>query len=441
MRKDKTQNKLSGSPKTKAPQTGTESAPDKKRAFRISDIVAVVLFLSMIFGFAAAFLIVPDKSTNDFETGLQRLPDAKDSENRYKGFDYFLHGEMADDFDEYFCDQFPLRKQFVSLKALTELSFGRGLNNGVLCAGGRLATVRFDSVDASGKKPLYAEKTEFYSREHVDRMMESLKAACDNADVPVKVMLPPRTIDVIAPEIGYPTEIGDALNAQVREALGDRYIDILPVMRERDAEHRNPYYRTDHHWTAVGAYYAYEKAMEALGGHLCDMDTFDFESVSFDFKGTALRNGNYFFLKGDELQCVHYEFDDKLKVELGANLDRMAEKTGLYDFDAVDGPDPYNMYLYGKTKYTRISKPGEKRETVLVLKDSFAHSLVPYIARNYDVVMADIDLLVNPKLGTGIDISRLAEETGASRVLIEYNLQNVIENENLAYINAGVSGK
>lgn len=397
---------------------------------RISDIITIVLFLSIIFGFSAAFVILPDKDSNGFETGLQRFPSANGKDNDYTGTDYLIHGELADDFDEYFCDQFPLRKGFVSLKALSELCSYRGISNGVLYAGGRLATVRFDAVGTSGNTELYSEK-------HVNDTVSALKNELDKLDIPTKVMLAPRTIDVVAESIGYPTQISDSLNAQVKELLGDYYIDVLPTMRSKLDEGFCVYYNTDHHWTAVGAYFAYADTMSAFGGTANDFESFDFETVYGDFKGTALRNGNYFFIEGEEIQTVHYSGEGNLKVELGANLDYMVEKDGLYDLSALDGTDPYNVYLYGKTKYLRITDTkNTEKETLLVVKDSFAHSLVPILAANYNIVMVDIDLAVNPALGVGLNLSKLIEETGADKLLVLYNLQNVIENTNLSYLKA-----
>ncbi len=409
-----------------------------KKKFKVSDIVTIVLFLSIIFGFLAAFIIMPDKDSNGFETGLQRFPNANAAGNGYTGADYLLHGELADDFDEYFCDQFPLRKAFVSLKALSELSTGRAVSNGVLYSNGYLATVRFDAMQADGSVKTGAEQ---YSKEHVDNTLKALKAELDKLDIPVKVMLPPRTIDVYGEKMGYPTNVGEALNEQAKGIFGDKYVDILPLMQELQKDYY-VYYRTDHHWTSVGAFYAYEALVNSLGGDPFEHDSFNFNTVYSDFKGTAYRNGNYFFLKGEEIQVADYEGTENFKVELGASLEYMVEKDGMYDKDALYGADPYNYFLHGKTKYVRITDTANPdKETLLVVKDSFAHSLVPLLARNYNIVMVDIDLNVNPALGSSLDLQKLAEQAGADQIVVLYNLQNVMENKNLAFLKAGTESK
>lgn len=418
--------------KREAENAERERRERRRSNTKISDLVTIVLFLSIIFGFAAAFLIMPDADSNSFETGLQRLPAPGDG---FTGADYVLHGNMADDFDEYFCDQFPLRKEFVSLKAAAEVISGRAVNNGVLYADGQLATVRFNALYPDGT---VVQDTEYYSKEHVAQCMDSLKAAISRLDVPVKVVLPPRAIDVIGPDIGYPTDVGDALNEQVKAALGDSYVDVLPSLRSPLEGSGKMYYSTDHHWTSTGAWYAYARITAAFGDTAHEFERYDFVTVYKKFRGTACRNGNYFFADPDEIQICRFEGDDRLKVEMGASLDYMTEKEGMYDYEALYGPDPYNFFLYGKTKYVRITDPRDaEKETLLIVKDSFAHSLAPILASNYNIVMVDLDLSVNPKLGATLDLAALAEKTGADKVLIVYNLQNVIENANLKCLTAG----
>ncbi len=407
---------------------------EKKRSrTKFSDIVTAVLFLGIIFGFGIAFAVLPDADENSFETGLQRFPEAAEGE----GADYVLHGEMAKDFDEYFCDQFPLRKEFVTLKALIETASGRRINNGVLYSNGMLAQVRFDAVGTPGN-------TEFYSEEHVSEMTSSLKAELDKLDIPARVLCPPRAIDVLGPMMDYPTDIGDALNAQIKAELGDYYVDVLPLLRD-PLEDRNPlegaavtYYTVDHHWTATGAFYAYREAVASFGDTPHEFERFDFPTVFSKFSGTSLRNGNYFFVHPETIQYCHYDGGEDMEVKLGKNLNFLTEKEGMYDYEALYGPDPYNFYLYGKTDYVTITAPEEEgeRETLLLLKDSFSHCMAPILASNYNIVMVDIDLLTNEELGRTINLSSLIEQTGADKVLIEYNLQNVMENRNLSLIKA-----
>lgn len=389
----------------------------------ISDIVTIVLFLAVIFGFAVSFVVMPDEARRDYEAGIQTFPEAD--------VEAVIHGSFATDMDKYFCDQFPLRKEFITLKALAERCSYRSVNNGILYVNidrGMFGDVdyyvatRFNAVGVG-------KDTEFYSREHVESTLSSLKTVIEAQKVPVDVMLPPKKVDVIGPYIGYPTGEGDALNAQAAEILGDYYVDVMDALRGVMDENMQPYFSTDHHWTPVGSFFAFQQYMLKWSDLEPEFESYDYHPVKMDFLGTSARIGNYFDSKGEVMDRTWFNGYDKMKVEMGSNLAAMKDMGGLYNEDALNSPDPFNYYLHGKTKYVRITAPDEDRGTILVAKDSFAHILVPHLIRYYNVVMVDIDLFDN-----GFSLSAEVEKTGAERVLILYNTQNVIENSQLAKI-------
>ena len=165
----------------------------------------------------------------------------------------------------------------------------------------------------------------------------------------------------------------------------------------------------------------------------CDNTRMLFPCGEHGYQRSSSRFCPYYDYYGEAMETIHFDRDHRFKIELGQSLDAMIEKVGLYDMDALDTADPYNVYLHGKAKYTRITDPTEERDTILVVKDSFAHVFVPHLVRYYDVVMVDIDLSTPMDLST-INLSSLVEKTGADRVLIMYNLQNVIETSKLAAI-------
>ncbi len=387
----------------------------------VSDIVTVVLFFAIIFGFAAAFVIMPDEETHSYEIDVQAFPEFN-KEN-------VMHGTFATDMDKYFCDQFPLRKDFITAKALAEKYSVRAVNNGILAVTvnrGEFNEVEYfvaTRFNAAG----VGEDTEFYSKEHVETTLTALKAVLDEQTIPVDVILPPRKIDVIGPTIGYPTYTGDMLNAQAKEILGDYYVDVMDTLRARMDENMQPYFATDHHWTPVGAFYAYEAYANKAFGTNPQFESFDYIPAKLDFVGTSARSGNYFYYGGEVMDSVWFDNYHLLEVEKGVDLNHMEKVGGLYNDAALDSTDPFNYYIHGKYKYVRITMPGEERETIMVAKDSFAHIFVPHLLKNYNVVMIDMDLFQN-----GFSISAEAEKVGAERVLIMYNFENIIKNDQIA---------
>ncbi|MBR6594450.1 MAG: hypothetical protein IKK83_04640 [Clostridia bacterium] len=395
---------------------------------RISDIITIVLFLSILFGFGAAFWILPDVDVSQVEgRPMQQTPSFttgyRDNASlvTYTGTDYLLHGYLADEFDEYYCDQFPLRRFFLGLHAATESLSYRGVNGGVLKVGDELAVTRFDAAGFTGL-------TEYYSEEHVRAALGNLHSVCEGLDVPVKVMLPPRSIDVKAPFMGYPTEISDSLHLLTEEVMGEEYVELLSYMRRLMEDGHKPYFTTDHHWTVEGAYEAYATLMRDWGLTPYAKEDFEFVTVTEDFQGTTLRNGNYFYMEGESLQLARYEGDEDFTVTLLSKLLTPGEEyEGLYNFAATETEDAYSIFLHGKPLQMSITLEGAERETLLVYKDSFGHSLVPFLARHFDIFVLD-----NQSETYGNNISSAVAATGADRVLVVYNMENVIETGKLA---------
>lgn len=390
---------------------------------KITDIITIVLFLAVIFGFGVGFWALPDVGMSYAENRqMQAAPSFSGGD--YEGMDYLIHGELADDFDEYYCDQFPLRRVFLSLKAVTELAFGRGGNNGVLYSDGALAATRFNAVGFEGE-------TEFYDKDHVVACLKNLNAVLGGLDMPATAILPPRTIDVRAKTFGYPADVLDGLDKLVTDTMDEGlYLGLLDTMRALEAEGQDPYYDTDHHWTVKGAYAAYAALMEEWGITPYAEEDFSFETVTDSFCGSSRRNGNFFFLKGEKLQLARYEGDEDYKVEvLDLGFKVTEEKAGLYDFAALDSDDAYTVFLHGKPVHMRISLEGKDRETLLVIKDSFAHSLVPFLARHFDIVLVDLD-----ESRWGTSLGYVVSTFSPDRVLLVYNYANLIGNEKLKNI-------
>ncbi len=384
---------------------------------KFSDILTIILCLGFIVGCFAAFVIMPDNETSDFEGGklLQTFPEP---EYKQTVGDFVIHGSMASQFDEYFCAQFPLRKEFMTLKALTELAFGRNDNGGVIYSDGRLATVRFDALG-------YDSPTEFYSATEVQKSLDKLKELCQNSDIDINVMLPPRTIDVIGSSIGYNATTGAELDKMAADTLGEHYVSTLDVLKDKHEKGEEVYFRTDHHWTVLGAYYAYCAVMESFGETAYPIESFEFTPVAYDFKGTALTNGNYFFLGGESLSIVRYEGDSDFVVRSygkdGKTL--LSETNSYYGMDKLATNDKYGVFLDGKPLYMTVTKPDEERETLLVMKDSFGHSLVPFLARHYNIIVADID---NATTNLSATATAFGTELTADKALVVYNMQNVV---------------
>ena len=88
-------------------------------------LLTVVLFLSVLFAFSAAFLILPDNSFSEQENrSLRTFP-------RFTA-ERLINGKFGEEINDYFADQFPMRDSLVGLKGITEIGLGKGENDGIL---------------------------------------------------------------------------------------------------------------------------------------------------------------------------------------------------------------------------------------------------------------------------------------------------------------------
>lgn len=401
---------------------------------KIIDILTSVLFTACIFAFAIAFVVTPDADFSEEENrSLTTFPKFT--------WERLMDGSFSSDINEYFADQFPARNALVGIKGVTETLFGKGENNGVLLGDdGQLAVRLFNAYKSRLER---TSDMDYYYTENVAVAVDALNAFAKSAEVPVAAILPPRTVDVAASAFDYPTEISDMLETQLAETIVPE-AGYLSDMRKRmqDRYDDSVYLRTDHHWTTYGAYTAYLMLMQQWGMEdaIIPQESFSVEVIE-DFYGTTWSKAGYKFVGPDTLEIWSLgnenEFtttcyaEKQVKGEDGKPVKtKEAYKTfsGWLNRDYLAKKDKYAAFLDGThNEQTVFKNDGGDRERLLVAKDSFANTMVPFLAQHFDLVLVNL-------AGRMTNLTEYIEEYGCDRVLIVYNWANLIENNNLAAI-------
>lgn len=387
---------------------------------KITNILTFVLFAVPLALGLLLFVILPDNSFSAQENrSLQTFPKLT--------WQSLTEGEFGKEMNEYFADQFPARDALVGIKGAAELALGKKENNGVILGkDGQLAVRWFDAyVDRLTR--IY--DTDYYSKDSITAQADAickLSADLDAAGIGLTVLIPPRTLDVISEQTGYPAESADALWEDIGAGLdGVHSLDLRQTFRGAHQNGEYVYYRTDHHWTTQGAYMAYGQLMTAWGrgDEIIPESAFTKETVQ-EFYGTTWSRAGFKFVGPDDIELWHFEDEDSYTVtdpETGVSF------TGFYNRDYLEKKDKYSVFLDGTHGIlTVIQNTDEDRPTLLVLKDSFLNSMVPFLAQHYDLVV------VNLSVGGIAPISTYIEQYGCSGVLIVYNAENIIENNVLA---------
>lgn len=380
------------------------------------NFATTIIFAMLLFGFALAFLILPDNSFSAEENrSLRTFP-------RFN-FEKLVSGDFSDEINDYFADQFPLRDTLVGLKGLTEIGLGKGENNGILLGdGGQLAERLYDVYGLDADAELDA-----FDTAHIRASAEGLNRVSASLDLPFSVLLTGRTIDVTSSSFDYPSDISHFLQEVVKDALNEdvSYVETIDSLRLRHEMGEYVYYKTDHHWTTLGAYYAYAEVMKSFGmaEAVIPSEAFEKRTVSTSFYGTAWSAGGMKFVAPDSVELWLLGNEDEFAVIAdGRDLD------GLYSMSYLEKKDHYSVFLDGTHDVVTVTKrTGEARPTLLIFKDSFANALAPFLVQHFDLVLLNFSSTRTDYT----DFTAYTKEYGADRVLLVYTLENVVTADKL----------
>ncbi len=402
---------------------------------RVINIVTSIAFAAIIFLFAIAFVVTPDMDFSEEENrSLTTFPKFS--------VEALLDGSFSSKINEYFADQFPARNSLVGIKSVAETAFGKGENNGVLLGKDGQLAVRLFNIYKSRLERV--ADMDYYAAENVVTSLEGLNNYAKTAEIPLATILPPRTIDIAASAFSYPDEISDSLHTLIAETIAPEagYIDLLPLMREKYEGGEYVYLRTDHHWTTYGAYLAYCELMKAWDkeGEILPMDSFQVENA--EFYGTTWSKAGYKFVGPDTMEFWTIGNEDQFTTNCIATKQVKGEDgkpttvkeaystfSGWMNRDWLTKKDKYAAFLDGTHNEQTVFMDGGNtgRERLLLVKDSFVHTMVPFLAQHYDLVIINL-------AGRVANISDYVEEYDIDRVLVVYNWANLIENNNLAAV-------
>lgn len=385
---------------------------------RIYQMITAVSFLLIVFGFAIAFLILPDTVFSEQENrGLAKLP-------RFTAKSFF-NGDYSLQINDYFADQFPMRDFFVGQKGMAEIALGKRESNGILLGdNGQLAKRLFAIKHCDGT---ITEDVDFFDAEHICASVGGMNRLAARSDVPLTVFLTGRTIDVAASAFSYPRDFSDDLMRTVKENVDESvsFLDTVPMFRARYDLGEYVYYKTDHHWTTLGAYYAYCEIMRSFGmeEEILPRSYFDIEVVDAPFFGTLWSASGMKFVAPDRLEIWHGADDaDYTVIADGTPLN------GFYNRAHLAKKDLYSVFLDGVHDVVTVKKDGEEdRPVLLIFKDSFANSVAPFLARHFDLVLLNLSSAKNDFTNA----SFYAKQYSADRMLLLYTLENVITADRL----------
>lgn len=376
---------------------------------KIGKYIPAVVFLIFIYGMALWFLFSPKTDYSSSEKRyLQKFPDAN--------VEKVLSGDFGSEFETFFADQFPQRNTWVGLNAYTTLAEGNNGASGVYnCKNGYLIN-----------KPVSTDN-------NLDKNVGAVVDFAKTIDAPTTVMLVPSTgyiADDVLP-IFHDKYNDDEDISRISSTLSKEKIGFVDLRERFKSEYKNGsqlYYKTDHHWTTKGAYTGYQELCKALGITPIDDSTLKKDSYP-DFYGTTYSSSGFWLTPPDNIEIwSNPKNSDKnisVKITEGANVKTSGS---MYFTDHLKEDDKYPVFIDGNHALTEITNTNAKNGTILLIKDSFSHSLAPFLAENYSKVVL-VDLRYYKE-----SVSQLVSTYNPEQVVVLYGIDNLATDTDIVWL-------
>lgn len=350
------------------------------------------MFLFIIFVVFIGNLVVSDKNFSEMEnrTLVQKPKLSVKS---------IVSGEYTEQYEKYISDQVILKDNFMITKTIFNLLLGQKNQNGVTLI---------------GKKLIQDFR---YDKENFNKNISHINSFCNSLDVKCNFVAIPNAIGMIN------NEQRDIMNNL--EVFGNvNYINLFETL----FSHKNEYiyYNTDHHWTSLGAKYAYEK-ISTTPPTTSSNKKVDVEPiiVSNNFLGSLYSKMPLAKPQShnERSEIINWQVPDSI---IKYDMDKLVKKiyiagtnvysNSLYFKKNLKKKDQYLYFLDGNHALIKIDTKSDIDKKILILKDSYSNSLIQFFVQDYNQIeVLDLRYL-------NIDIKDYVKNNNFDEVFLIYNL-------------------
>lgn len=368
----------------------------------------VLLFIGIIVVMQAAFWLLPRRSFSENEKRVLSEAPQIDAAG-------IADGSVFRSIESYLSDHFPGRELWVGTNAYLVNVEGRGATEDIVRGtDGWLFTAPVSD-----------------DRETLWDNMQAITTFAEKQSVPVSMMAVPSAGAVVSdklPALHMPYPDADLLE-EARRIAGNtlHWVDLYTDFCSAEQPERL-YYRTDHHWTSEGAYRAYFLLMEELGQSSVPRDDFTVEQIS-GFYGTSYSKSGLWLTEPDTLELWTGSDIQAVTTVYDANRADPVTREGMFFREYLEDADKYPVFLSGNHARVHIETNADSGKRLLVIKDSYAHALAPFLAEAY----SSIDL-IDLRYFKQQTISSWLEENPADEILLVYGLSSLAEDKNLQWL-------
>ncbi len=388
--------------------------PSNKGKFVLLQIASFALTITVISIIGLIIPLRPKESVSE-KRKLAEFPKIT--------FDSLKSGDFFDGFNTWYSDSYPGREGLVALNSKIKSYYGiKSLKDDTVKIHGDVqkgddipdeydpnsavtenstAEDNYDKIDANGDSQSIGavfvvgnRAFEYYnfSQAQANNYISSMNKLAEKLSGKAKVydMIVPTSIGVTLPDsymgninssdqekaIDY---INSGLNGQIVK------VPILKTLMSHRSEYI--YFNTDHHWTQLGAYYAYCDFAKSAGITANPLDKY--EKAEFDgFLGTFYNDtGKIPELKSNPDTIYAYKPNSSAKMVYTDAKGQQISWPIVNDVSKYPESVKYSCFIAGDNPYTEIHNPQiTDGSSIMVVKESFGNALVPFLVENYENV-------------------------------------------------------
>lgn len=385
-------------------------------------IMIIIVFIGFFVLISGASLIIKDREFSPNENRyLAETPELS--------WDNILSGKFQDGLEDYLRDQVCFRDGWITVKTGIQKACGDTDIGG--------AYVGKDGYDFEKITP------EDVDEKQVDRNIKAVEdyfmMASETIDKQkLSFLLVPTSGLVMQEKLPKNARLFDQAKYidQVQKAMKDyNFVDVRDTLMDHNDEYI--YYKTDHHWTSAGACLAYDVWSERTGGEVETEDGLVKNVVSDKFRGSLYSKILDADSAYDEIWTYGLQKDDAFgSKDCTVTIDEKQQLDSIYDDEMLQKKDKYAYFLSGNYGQVHIQNQKAtskaKGKNILIIKDSFANSFVPFVTQDYENIY-----MVDLRYYNG-DMKSYLQEHNITDVLVLYNISNFISDRNLHKLTGGI---
>ena len=354
------------------------------------------IFLTFIFSLTVTNIFAEKSNFSENENRSLANPPEISLKNIFSG-------NFDDEFESGLTDHFINRDAWIELKASTKKATGSIENN----------TVYF------GKDEHLIQQFTSYDEKTLENNIQYINTFTTNNNIQANILLVPGASygnQQFLPFGAYDLDEASLIDSIGNQFASQNYINITNQISNGE----DLYYKTDHHWNTDGAYVGYEAICQNVLHK--QPNTFTYEKVADGFKGTMYSKSGAFWNTGDPI----YKMTPETNFSATVTYDNGTTSDSLFVDENLNKKDKYTYYLDGNHAYLDIKTNVNNGKKAVIVKDSYSHILLPYLATEYSEIQV-VDLRYYRQ-----SVSALID--ASTDFYIIYSLESFLTDNNLAIL-------